>query len=213
MKRFDPLELDPRKARAELDELKALLDGQPDLREREHVLPFFRARPHLSALIGFYFPYIGVPDRIAFEYDLFGDFAADLAVGDAAAGHYCFVEFEDATPASLFVQKGTKATLEWSPRFEHGFSQVLDWLWKLADVRGTVAFEDRFGVSHAGYEGLLVIGRSGGLGPKERHRLRWRRERVVADSKHVHVVTYDELHQHLDAKLRLLELSLASGAE
>jgi len=44
------------------------------------------------------------------------------------------------------VAKGAKATLEWSERFEHGFSQVPDWFWKLNDRTPTSEFAHRFGL-------------------------------------------------------------------
>lgn len=211
MKGFDTYAFDLKQCRVELDELGELLSGHSHLQERKHVLPFFQARRHLSAFIGSYFPYLASPDRLAYEYDLFGDFACDLAVGDSMTGQYCFVEFEDATATSLFVAKGTKATLEWSPRFEHGFSQVLDWFWKLNDMDGTTEFVHRFGLT-ASYEGMLIIGRSTGLSHKEQKRLRWRRDKVVSDSKHVHCVTYDELYQHLDSRLKQYEPASAADA-
>ena len=142
------------------------------------------------AFIGSCSPYLAHPDRVAGEVVLEGDFKAGLA------------EFEGATPASPFVRRGAKATPAWSGRFERGFSPVLDGLWKSGGVEGTRASAVRSGPT-ASYEGLLVIGRSGGLGPREQARLRWRRERVVADSKHVYCVTYDGLDEHPDAKLRL----------
>jgi len=193
MKAFEHFAFDPRQCREQVDDLEALLEGQAELSERRDVLGFFRSRKHLSAFIGSYFTYLENPDRIAFEYDIFGDFKADLAVGDSESGQYCFVEFEDATADSIFVSKRGRATPEWSERFEHGFSQVLDWFWKLDDMEGTTEFNSRFGASYAGYEGMLIIGRSNVLDYKDRQRLKWRRDRVIADSKHVHCITYDEL--------------------
>jgi hypothetical protein len=54
------------------------------------------------------------------------------------------VEFEDAASKSIFVSKSGKNTPEWSSRFEKGFTQILDWFWKLDDLEKTDAFEDRF---------------------------------------------------------------------
>lgn len=134
MKEFEKFTFSSSQCRNELDQLRNLLDSKDQLKERQDILPFFQERQHLCAFIGSYFPYLANPDRIAFEYDLFGDFKSDLAIGDSNSQQFCFVEFEDATDSSLFVKKGSKATLEWSERFEHGFSQVLDWFWKLADM-------------------------------------------------------------------------------
>ena len=142
MKTFIRFRFDLKRCRTELDEFKKLLDNHPTLDERRDILPFFREREHLSAFIGSYFaPSIENSDRLAFEYSLFGDFFCDLVVGDSARGVYCFVEFEDATPTSIFESRGQKATLEWSSRFERGFSQIVDWFWKLDDMRGTIEFK------------------------------------------------------------------------
>ncbi len=62
----------------------------------------------------------------ASEFDIFGDHVADLAVGDTTRHQYCLIEFEDACESSIF-RKASKATPEWAPRLEHGFSQLLDW--------------------------------------------------------------------------------------
>ena len=49
------------------------------------------------------------PDRIAFEYDIFGDFKSDLVVGYSVTHSYCFIEFEDATANSTESPKPGKA--------------------------------------------------------------------------------------------------------
>jgi hypothetical protein len=127
MKKFIEFDFKPQRCRTELDELKTLLESHTHLDEQKTILPFFRERQHLSAFIGSYMPDIIDFNRLAFEYSIFGDFASDLVIGDYETATYCFVEFEDASPTSLFEQKGQKATLEWSSRFEHGFSQLIDW--------------------------------------------------------------------------------------
>jgi hypothetical protein len=45
-----------------------------------------------------------VPSRIAFQYQLFGDFSCDLVVGDSVRHTGLFVEWKDATAGSLFRQ-------------------------------------------------------------------------------------------------------------
>lgn len=213
MKDFRAFRFDPRLCRTQLDELKTHLDNHSRLNERSDVLPFFRKREHLAAFIGSYFPYISDFDRLAFEYDIFGDFKADLVIGDSKSGWYCFIEFEDASSTSIFEQKGGRATRAWSTRFEHGFSQITDWFWKLADMEGTREFISRFGNEYTGYEGMLIIGRTLDLAQKERDRLRWRRDRVLADSKHIHCVTFDELYDHLDARLRSYEAAFLADED
>jgi hypothetical protein len=95
MKTFDALVFDERKCAGEVAEFQALLAANPDLKERQDILPFFRSRPQLSALVGLLDPYLVHLDRIAYEYDLFGDFTVDLVVGDSVSKAYGFIEFED----------------------------------------------------------------------------------------------------------------------
>jgi hypothetical protein len=200
MKTFIKWDFDPKLCRTELEEFKALLNRNSTLTETV-IRQFFRKRKHLSAFIGSYSSHIDSFDRLAFEYVLFGDFACDLVVGDSAKSGYCFVEFEDATPTSIFKPQGQKATLEWSPRFEHGFSQIVDWFWKLDDMKGTVDFQSQFGRDYINYNGMLILGRSDDLDYKEQMRLRWRLDKVLIDSKQITCVTFDQLYTDLDIRL------------
>jgi len=200
MKQFEEFAIDRSRCQAELAEFKELLDGAEtkSLKEKDDILSFFRARRHVAALIGFVAPKITQVDRIAYEFDFFGDYAADLALGDSSKRQYCFVEFEDAARDSIFKRQGKKNSLEWSARFDHGYSQIIDWFWKLHDVARTDTERARFGhASTLDYYGLLVIGRSRGLAPLEWERFKWRRERVVVDSRHVYCMTFDELYEDL----------------
>jgi hypothetical protein len=201
MKHLDPVVFSADQCRNELAELHALLAAEPDLKEAQDILPFFRARRHLSVFIGSREPDLVALDRIAFEFDLFGDFVCDLVIGDSVTKTYGFVEFEDGGPTSLFVQRGAKATPEWSPRFERAFSQVVDWFYKLDDMEKTDEFEARFGSRSVQYFGLLVIGRSGTLAPREQRRLAWRQERIVVNSRHVRCLTFDELAAALSRQI------------
>jgi Domain of unknown function (DUF4263) len=89
--------------------------------------------------MGMYNPLIANLDRIATEFDILGDHTADVAVGDSQSHQYCFIEFEDAATDSVFRKKGNKSTLEWSDRFDHGSSQIIDWLLWLENQRNTQA--------------------------------------------------------------------------
>ncbi len=193
---------------------KALLDRRESgtLQEKEHILPFFRQHRNVAGLIGYLsFECLHI-DRIAYEFDIFGDHAADLVVGDTTRQTYGFIEFEDAGPDSIFRKGGKKDTLAWASRFEQGYSQIIDWFWKLDDMARTDTLRHRFeGATAIRYYGLLVIGRTSHLEPLERDRLSWRRDRVVVDSKHIYCVTFDELHDNLRDRLELMGLR-AAGA-
>jgi hypothetical protein len=149
--------LDLTACRREVVALKRLIDKSPSLDENAHILPFFRKRRHLSALCGLYHPHMARFDLLAWEYDLFGDFSCDLVVGDSARKAFNFIEFEDAGPKSLFVRRGKKATREWSPRFDHGYSQIVDWFYKLHDRAKSDEFEARFGARAIDFTGTLVV--------------------------------------------------------
>jgi hypothetical protein len=189
MKELRPVQFDRSICASELHRLKRLLASAAELDERNAILPFFRSAPHLSAFLGSYSPHMAEFDRLAYEYSLYGDFTADLVIGDAGRQSYCFVEFEDARSDSVFVSRRGKSTPEWSPRFEHGFSQIVDWFWRLDDARRSTDFAHR-------------IGRDSALDPRDRQRLRWRLERVVIDSKQIVCVTYDQLMYDLAIRLK-----------
>lgn len=149
-----------------------------------------------------------VPDLVAHEYDLFGDFTCDLVIGDSVRKTFCFVEFEDAKKDSIFQKTSGRATPKWSNRFEQGFSQIVDWMYKLADLEKSDAFETRFGTRSIDFMGALIIGRDKYLSASENRRLKWREKFVLINSQRVHCLTFDELLQVLENKLtRLLHSS------
>ncbi len=211
MKQFDALQFDLEQCRVEVAELQALLAAHSELKESQDILPFFRARRHLAAFLGSYEADMVRCDRIAFEYDLFGDFSCDLAVGDSANRTYGFIEFEDAAPNSIFVQRGAKATPDWSSRFEHGYSQVIDWFCKLDDMEKTDEFEARFGARSVTFFGLLVVGRSEGFSVRELRRLAWRQERTIVNSRHIRCVTFDQLAEALARRLAQYPIAATPG--
>ncbi|MGP0063107.1 MAG: Shedu immune nuclease family protein [Isosphaeraceae bacterium] len=201
MKTFDPFIFDLKLCRQEVAELREWLAAHPILVEKRQILPFFRARRHLSAFVASYGSELTCYDRIAFEYPLFGDFTCDLVVGDSAPNAYCLIEFEDAGPTSLFIQRGKRATRDWSPRFEHGYSQIIDWFYKLDDMRRSNDLIARFGSPYVTYSGFLIIGRDQYLKAGERERLAWRRANVVVGSQRIACVTFDGLVEKLESRL------------
>jgi len=124
-KEFKRIAFDPMKCRSEITELDALLGSTADLSERKDIQPFFRSHEQLSAFLGSYTAHIGAATDIVYEYPIFGNFAADLIVGNKSTGDFCFIEFEDGRDESIF-KKTSRNITEWSPRFEHGFSQIVD---------------------------------------------------------------------------------------
>ena len=202
MKEFLLITFDARQCRQDLLALRALLDQQAELEEQRDIKPFFASHPQLAAFLGSYSADIFDYDLLAYEYQLFGDFACDLVVGDAKRQAYGFIELEEATPTSIYHRQGKKATLEWANCFTHGFHQIMDWFWKLDDMANTDDFAARFGRRRAPYFGLLVVGRSSALAlPREQQRWDWHRRKVVVNSLPIWHVTYDELCDSLLARI------------
>ncbi len=193
---FQQHRFDPAACREQIQQLKDLLAGSNDLGEAVFH-DFFEPRTHLRSLIGHYNGPLLTPDRIAWQYPIFGDFRCDFAIGDSRRKLYTFVEYEDARPNSLFVKQGEKATRAWSPRLESGYSQLIDWFYKLHVMTDTPDMEARLGKRAIRYTGVLIIGRDQHLLAGERLRLDWRQDHVVVNSKHIVCVTYDQLVEDL----------------
>jgi hypothetical protein len=189
---------DGKECRSEWNALSRMLADKATLSEQKDVLPFFKKSKNLSLLICSYFPRIKIPNLYAHEYEIDGDFVADLVVGDSRMHNYLLVEFENGAADSVFKQKGKKATPDWANRFEGAYSQLIDWLWKLEDKRSTADFVNTFGSRRATFQGLIVIGKGMNLSQQEKDRLKWRMDRTMIDSNAVSAVSFDELAEDLD---------------
>jgi hypothetical protein len=201
MKELRPVEFDPAQLRAELDQLHALLASKTELSERDDIQPFFKARVQLSAYVGAVLPGLCPADLYAFEFDVFGDYTADLMVGNVDQRTYCAVEFEDARPNSVLHATG-RSQKEWGRRLEHGFGQLVDWFFAFDDHRNTAGFWRHFGPGHIEFYGLLLIGRSAHLTDHDRYRLRWRSSRVSINTHKIACFTYDDLAATLEQQWR-----------
>jgi hypothetical protein len=201
MKEFHMFDWKPAQCQKELRRFGRLLGSATSLGEQEVILPFFRKNVHLSALLGCFHPTATRYGCVAYEYPLFGEFTCDLVVGDRVGRTFAFVEFEDASADSVFVKRKGKHRPEWSPRFEHGYSQIVDWFYMLDDMEHTSEFEVRFGRRSIDYFGLLVVGRNDALSEREAKRLHWRQEKTLVNSNKIHCVTFDRLHEFLGSRL------------
>ncbi len=119
--KFKSIKLDPKKCRIQIDEFGAMLEAKAELSEQKDIQPFFKARPQISAFIGSYMRNMGPATQYCFEYKFFGDYAADLVLGDKAYRQFCVIEFEDGRLHSIFKPSQNNNTMVWAERFEHGF--------------------------------------------------------------------------------------------
>jgi len=204
MKAMQSLNLDLSVLSRELDELEAFLNASSALKERAQVLPFFKQRQVLTAAIGLFATSITVPDQYAHELSFFGDFAADAASGDSETGGILLIEFEDALPYSVFKQSVAGKVRPWSTRFEHGVSQLTDWVWRLSDeAPGSAALKRIFGTTSPQIGLLLVIGRDADLDEADKARLRWRTNNMKIGPFHMSCLTFDQVHASLKRRLTL----------
>jgi hypothetical protein len=206
MKEFMSIDFDPGQCRKEVDRFQALLDSKAELSERNDLQPLFKESPQLSAFIGTIFPNIGPANRLAYEFGIFGDYRADILIGNFERKSFCAIELEDARPNSIFSKAGDKGTTEWGRRFEHGFGQLVDWFFSFDDQKNTVHFTKLFGYGYIEFFGLLLIGRSADISEHDRTRLRWRPDRVSVNTHIVYCRNYDELCKDLNNSWRLLSL-------
>jgi Domain of unknown function (DUF4263) len=199
MKHFESIQFDANRCREELYAFRSLLESNHELKEKR-ILRFLREHVQFAAFIGSINMEVRSIDRFALEFPLFGDFTCDLVVGGSTSLAYCFIEFEDGGPKSVFVQKNRDAP-EWAPRFDHGYSQIIDWFWKLADMSRTDEFEHRFGGRSIDYTALLIIGRNT-FSAREASRLKWRQQNVVVNSKHINCYTLEDLYEALHRRIQ-----------
>jgi hypothetical protein len=204
MKRLEEITFDYALCRQQVEELRSWLAAKEELSERKDILPFFQERPQLAILFGTFNRKIGLADRVAWEFDIFGDFACDLVLGEWARGAYCFVEFEDARSNSIFEQEGKKATRKWGRRFEHGYSQIIDWAHKLDGRTPSADLLARFGRYEINYEAVLVIGTDKHLDEGEKQRLNWRTDKIAINAKTILCMTFDELLSQFSLRLGIL---------
>lgn len=210
MRDFTPIKFDPQAAREQVSELRTFLEESASLSERKHLAPFFRKRRQLCALIGTLNPGAAEIDLISYELSFFRDFSSDIALGDKRRKAFTLVELEDATPASVF-SGGTKNKPDWSSRLEHGQSQIVDWLWRLADWHKTDDFDDTFGKGADQFTTLLIVGRDQFLDDSMKGRLNWRRNNLVVASAHIRVLTYDQLLEILETRVSSMLLMGSPG--
>ena len=212
MKHFKPAKLEFLLCSQHIAAFEELLASKDELSERDDVLPFFKQNEQLAVLMGMFNPRIARVDRIAWEFDIFGDFVCDIAVGDKDRGAYCLIEFENASINSVFQTQGEKATREWGKRFGHGYSQTIDWAHKLDDLKRTSSILARFDQHEITYEMVLVVGRDKHLDAGEKQWLNWRSDNVLVGNKKVYCMTFDGLLSQLKVKLLGLIEAAQEGA-
>jgi hypothetical protein len=201
MKKFESFSFNPNQARIEIERFRQLLSSKNDLSETGDLLPLFKKNRHLIALLGTFNNNITDIDRVAHEFDLFGDFVCDFAVGDSSNHAYCFIEFEDATKYSVF-SPSPRPSSEWGRRFEKGFSQIVDWSLQLDQCKVLNTFRNRFGSNTIDSHSVLIVGRAFYVDDADQERLLWRKSCVTVNTQKISCMTYDHLLEEMDKYMR-----------
>ena len=206
MKDFLDMQLDYSKAKTELGELKALISSSDNLGEASDLQPFFNTRQNLMGLIGWLIPSLGDAKKYALQFDLFGDFRTDIAIGNPDRTMFCLIELEDMNRESIFLKNsGSRHQSVWSNRFLSGISQVIDWEWKMEDMMKDDEMEIKFGNLRVNYHNLLILGHSKFLSAAEKLRLKWLTHKTFYKSHRFTVYTYDQLVSDIEEKITNIE--------
>jgi hypothetical protein len=209
MVKLTTLDIDLDTCKNDLIEFQALLNSDDELDETPF-LQFFRSHPHLILLMG----NLGLQESSHYkaEFNLFNEFRADFAISNREQNSYVFVEFEEATKYCIFEPVGNSPGIirfQWSKIFEHGYSQIIDWFYRLDDFAETKKFKEHFSVDEIDYSGYLVIGRKKSSIPNFGYqaRLDWRSKKILVNGRSVICLTYDELYIELQRKIDEWDLS------
>jgi hypothetical protein len=207
---FEPYTRDLRALRREIQAFGALLAPETPLGETAHILPFVRNSRHLAVAFGFANRALTAPKLLALERPLLGSFRCDVAVGNPTTRHFTLVELEDARENSLFEPVKGREYPRWSRRFERGFSQLVDWAWRIDHERQPSAtLEAAFGTADPQIHYLLVIGRDRWMDVAGRARLYWRHRHNGISGERTTIWTYDDLFSFVSGRLAVAEQDAA----
>lgn len=191
--------------RKEAEEFSKILLAKMSHAETEF-LDLFRHSSHLAAAIGTINTNINAPDLVAVERPIFS-FRCDIAIGQSTTADFTLVELESAQPDSIFkTRRGQRDYPSWSDRFEKGFSQLVDWAWRIDHERPpAVTLEPIFGTADPEIHYVMIIGRDHYLDASSRARLKWRRKNNGIANRTTTVWTYDDLLSFLQRRIDAAE--------
>ena len=212
---FKKISFNPTDCQNELDDVKALFSKTPDINETTGsglysggLQGIFRKRKQLFALMGKI-----VFGEIATKWNdevKFGNFRADFILANDKENKVCLIEFENAKKESIFRKKTLSkktVTYEWAPRFEHGYSQILDW--KYYSIEEKASVKNDFQVLPKEIEFALCIGWNKHLQQSNfQERFDFRKNKVTIESKTFYCMCFDSFVDELQEKLNLYNAGL-----
>jgi hypothetical protein len=191
------------KCESDLKAFEVLLQNPKEELGETILLKFFREHPNLILLMG---KIVLSPRFYMDEFNLFNEFYPDFGIADKSKESFVFVEFEEAKQFSIFGENVNKSSIrhEWGIKLERGFSQIINWFYRLEDYKRTNKYKEHFEGKEIKYWGILVVGRDEFIPPGSSERIEWRFDRVRVDLKQVHFYTYDGLYRELKNKFDIL---------
>ncbi|MCJ2061497.1 DUF4263 domain-containing protein [Methylobacterium sp. J-088] len=199
MSSFERIKFDLRHADTELASFKAWLAAVNFVGETV-IVSEIKKRRHMACLLASTLG-LPAPDMIKFELALKGMFRTDLVLGNDGQRRFGLIEFEDAEATSIF-KKGTPQYRFWSPRIEHGFSQILDWAWVRSDHPNDSVLLGGFGGPITTNAYAVICGRDASLADDvERKRFKHRRDHLKVEGQPALVLTYDEMVRSMEDNL------------
>ncbi|PJO39303.1 hypothetical protein CTI10_004265 [Delftia acidovorans] len=205
MKHVEPHTFDVTAAKAQLSTLSALFATGAVRKEREQILPQFRASKDLVMAAATFFNFS--PTLHAHELQLMGDFAADFAVSDNRDGESTtlLIECEGSNPNAVVKgKKSQKTTRALGNKMFEGVGQIVDWLRCIEDMRRTNLLASTLGLPQTdavNYHGLVLVGLDDDLHEAEKQRLRWLSSQLHVGRSRIQVMTYSNFFIRLKARL------------
>jgi hypothetical protein len=199
---LQPISFDLRTAASDLKSFKAWFAAAGFIGEQA-IVAQIKSRPQMACLLATTLG-LSAPNLIKFEMQVKGMFRTDLVLGNDGLRQFGLIEFEDAMSNSIF-KTGTKQYRYWSPRIEHGFSQIIDWAWVRSDHPNDTVLKAAFGgpVTVSAY--AVICGRKASLnGDTEEKRFAHRRAALKVEGISAMVLTYDEMVLQMEDNLSAL---------
>ena len=189
-----------------ISEFRTLITSKTELEEKKDLQPFFKKHPVLIFLLaGLGQISRSNVDEYEFEFDLWQDLVCDIGIGNSDANTYCLIELEAGKRNSIFKNK-PKNYPKYGDSLECGYSQIIDWFFKIDEMKNTSGVKRRFAGDYPRINAVLIIGRSHFLNNDlERNRFNWRRDNTLIGAKNVTCLTYDELLVYFESKTKEME--------
>lgn len=206
--KFEPIDWDKTEFDKQIKDVKEKFKDCPSMKEvynkgpkkgQKGLQDIFAENPMLLAAFGkIVFSYNPCAKKWTDEMKL-DDFRVDFAFASEDESEIALVEFEAAEENSIFCPKTSEKkkkteSYEWGKTYDHGCSQLIDWMYSVHDLRQTDKFRRTFSAPDPTFYYVLVVGWKKHVDDiKMWPKFDWRRRTQIVDSNKLLVYCYDEL--------------------